>query len=192
MGEKRDDRRVRRTKKMLRTALVTLMHDKKVQDISVREITELADFNRGTFYLHYKDVFDMLDHIEQELVDELEALLGIHMPSEVSSDPIDMLRCIFDFLHENADIGRVLLGPNGDLSFVTRIQALVRNRFMSMWLSNGRRITREYYDYFSAYVVSGFVGLSRTWLDHDMKETPEEMAQLARRMITHSTMEFFG
>ena len=55
------DRRVRRTRKQLRECLVTLLKQKKVQDITVRELTELADLNRGTFYLHYKDVFDLLE-----------------------------------------------------------------------------------------------------------------------------------
>ena len=59
------DRRVRRTRKQLRECLVTLLKQKKVQDITVRELTELADLNRGTFYLHYKDVFDLLEKNRQ-------------------------------------------------------------------------------------------------------------------------------
>lgn len=183
MDEKKKDRRVRRTQKMLRSALVELMQQKRVQDITVREIADLADFNRGTFYLHYKDVFDMLDQIERELIEELEALLLKFRPPDVEENMVPMLKKIFEFLKENADIGRVLLGPNGDLSFVTRIKHIVRGRFTE-WSSVVKAADAVYFDYFSSYIVSGFVGLFGTWLDHDMEESPEEMAELAKRMIT--------
>lgn len=61
MGEETVDRRVRKTKKQLRECLTRLLKEKKVQDITVRELTDMADLNRGTFYLHYRDVFDLLE-----------------------------------------------------------------------------------------------------------------------------------
>ena len=55
---KKEDRRVRRTKKLLTQALTELMQQKQIKDITVTELTEKADMNRGTFYLYYRDVFD--------------------------------------------------------------------------------------------------------------------------------------
>ena len=60
MEEKAMDRRVRKTRESLITALITLLEKKNINEISVRELSELADINRGTFYLHYKDPYDML------------------------------------------------------------------------------------------------------------------------------------
>lgn len=54
------DRRVMRTKTLLIHSLSTLMKQKNIKDITVKELCELADINRGTFYLHYKDIYDML------------------------------------------------------------------------------------------------------------------------------------
>ena len=53
MEEKVVDRRVRKTKRQLRLALMKLMSEKSVKDISVRELAAIADINRGTFYIHY-------------------------------------------------------------------------------------------------------------------------------------------
>ncbi|MDD6074941.1 MAG: TetR/AcrR family transcriptional regulator, partial [Clostridium sp.] len=72
------DRRVRKTRRILRECLTRLLKEKKIQDITVRELTDMADINRGTFYLHYKDVFDLLEQIEQELTEELEDILDHH------------------------------------------------------------------------------------------------------------------
>ena len=67
MEEKPMDRRVRKTKRQLRLALMQLMSEKSVKDISVRELAAIADINRGTFYIHYKDVYDLLTHLEDEV-----------------------------------------------------------------------------------------------------------------------------
>ena len=62
------DRRVKRTKTLLQTTLVELMLEKEVSQISVKELTQRADVNRSTFYLHYLDIYDMLEQMEDEFV----------------------------------------------------------------------------------------------------------------------------
>ena len=76
MKEANMDRRVRKTRRVLRQCLTTLLKEKKIQEITVREIAEMADINRGTFYLHYKDVYDLMEQIENELMAELEEVLN--------------------------------------------------------------------------------------------------------------------
>ena len=56
------------TKRNLRTAFWSLYAQKPLEKISVREITALAGYNRGTFYLYYQDVYDLLNQIEDELL----------------------------------------------------------------------------------------------------------------------------
>ena len=64
---KKEDRRVRKTKRLLRGALTDLLKEKPIQEIKVREIADMVDINRGTFYQHYRDVYDMLNSIEDEI-----------------------------------------------------------------------------------------------------------------------------
>ena len=63
MEQSSTDRRVRKTKKQLRLALMELLAEKSAKSISVRELTERADINRGTFYIHYRDVGDLLQRL---------------------------------------------------------------------------------------------------------------------------------
>ena len=65
------DRRVRRTRMRLQQAMLELLKEKDARSITVRELTQRADVNRGTFYAHYKDVFDLLDQMEQDLFQRL-------------------------------------------------------------------------------------------------------------------------
>ena len=57
------DRGIRKTRAVLKNALLSLMKEKSVKHITVKELCDRADINRGTFYLHYADVFDMLEKI---------------------------------------------------------------------------------------------------------------------------------
>lgn len=76
MEEKKVDRRVRKTKRQLRLALTKLLQEKPIKDITVREIADMVDINRGTFYLHYKDVYDMLEQVEAEMFEEFNQILN--------------------------------------------------------------------------------------------------------------------
>ena len=75
MAENTTDRRVRKTRGQLRQGLVRLMREKSIQDITVKELCEECDINRGTFYLHYTDVYQLLHSIEDELLVEFERVL---------------------------------------------------------------------------------------------------------------------
>ena len=66
-----DDRRVRRTRAQLRRALTQLLAEKELRSITVRELTDRADVNRGTFYAHYRDIYDLMEHLENEFFTEL-------------------------------------------------------------------------------------------------------------------------
>ena len=61
------DKRVKRTKKALRDALLTLLESKSINEITVTELTTLADVNRATFYFYYIDLLDMLQQVQNEV-----------------------------------------------------------------------------------------------------------------------------
>ena len=65
------DRRVRKTKAQLRAGLARLMQKKSIKEITVKELVEEVDINRSTFYLHYTDIYQMLESIEAELMEEI-------------------------------------------------------------------------------------------------------------------------
>lgn len=54
----------KKTEKALAETLSTLLVNKKIQAITIRELTETADVHRSTFYTHYKDIYDLYDQLE--------------------------------------------------------------------------------------------------------------------------------
>jgi AcrR family transcriptional regulator len=73
---KKMDRRVKKTRTLLKNGLITLMQEKSIKEITVQELVDLVDINRSTFYLHYKDIYDLVEQLEQEVFDSFKDLIN--------------------------------------------------------------------------------------------------------------------
>ena len=119
------DRRIRKTRAALKGALANLMLVKQVKDISVRELTDLADVNRGTFYLHYKDVFDLLEKTEDDILEEFKETLNEFDEKSVSDDATRFFESVYTLCMKNGDFIRILIGENGDIRFLNSLKELL-------------------------------------------------------------------
>ena len=99
MEEQKIDRRVRKTKSQLRQALMQLMTEKPFKSISVRELSERADINRGTFYIHYRDVSDLLQRLEDEMAERLIEVCKKYAYTDTAVEAFPYLTDIFRFFH---------------------------------------------------------------------------------------------
>ena len=188
MEEKVVDRRVRKTKRQLRLALMKLMSEKSVKDISVRELAAIADINRGTFYIHYKDVYDLLSSLEDELAEGLGGLTVVcrrHNAKDSEGKTYPYLMELYQYIEQNSDLCHVLLGKNGDIAFTDRICHILRDEFLYDFLAYYYPNDPAMLDYFCSFIVSGNMSLALTWIDGGMKQTAEEMAVLAGEIIMH-------
>ena len=183
MGIEPVDRRVRKTRRQLRECLITLLKEKKVQDITVRELTDMADLNRGTFYLHYKDVFDLLEKTEAELQEDFNQLVCKHDAVDLKQRPSVIFNEIYSLVYDNADLIEILLGENGDLNFVNSLKQLIREKCLKDWMEVFRSGNAAAFDAFFSFIVSGCIGLVQYWLQTGLKETPEQMAKLTEHII---------
>ena len=182
LEEKREDRRVRKTKRLLRQGLSQLMMQKKIKDISVRELAELVDINRGTFYIHYRDIYDMVAQIENEMYEDFKRILESHVvPTDEGS-----LRFLIDFytyISANHEMVAALLSSNGDIAFLTRIQDMLHVRAMKILGQRYPEQNTRDFEFFYDFVTAGTVQLLNTWLTRETHKTPQEMADLTIRLI---------
>ena len=100
--EKKIDRRIRKTRKQLQDGFTSLLLEKSIKDITVKELCDRVDLNRGTFYLHYKDIYDMAEQLENELLDQLENILANHFYDTIDDSPFPLLLDLFILIKENA------------------------------------------------------------------------------------------
>lgn len=174
------DRRVRKTRAFLLQGLIRLMNEKDIKDISVKELADLADINRGTFYLHYNDIYDMVSKLEDELFIEFNSILDRDLTTRQSPSSQATLLDIFTFLERHRELAKVMLGPHGDLAFVNRLKTLVEERLWNMMQQEKPSSDCEY-GY--AFIVSGCIGVIELWLDRADLHSPKEMAEICSRLF---------
>ncbi len=161
-----EDRRVARTKRHLWEAMARLMKRKKLKDITVRELSEEAALNRTTFYTHYRDVPDMLEKVEGEVLGALR---------EARSER--PLEAVFRVLGDNREVILALTGPNGDIGFLHRLMETV---YAVIRPGGGRGA------YHTAYAVGGLAAVINRWLEEDPRPEPGVMAEWTQQLFRES------
>ena len=180
-----ENRSVRNTKKKLRGGLLSLMERKPINEISVKELTDLVDVNRGTFYFHYTDIYDMLKKIQEEFFQHFSEILQDTVPRGEAA--YTYLKTIFSVLDENREFCKIMLGPNGDMQFVERIKKLVSDTCSHIWYEAAPGADSAKFEMYNAFIINGCIGLFQKWLeDAEAGGSPEEVSQLAATIILAS------
>lgn len=192
MEGKTIDRRIRKTKRQLRAALTQLIAQKNVKEITVKELADTADINRGTFYIHYRDVYHLIEQTEQDILEEFRTLVRTGTEDPKKRDSRRFLTEIFAFFADNSEICIALISKNGDMRFLEQLKEAVKNRGFREWILTTSGIRQQNFDYCYEFIASGCVGLFQSWAENGMQEPPEEMALLAEHMILNGIQAPLG
>lgn len=157
------DRRVRKTRKLLKEALVALMTEKDFRKITVTELTKKADINRGTFYLHYFDIYDLLEEMENEALDYIKKII------EKYSNPVDYYKIlinIIEYVKGKKTFFQQILGENGDIAFINKLKQEMKKIF----IRTNKDIPQKggiFQEAFASFIVSGGMGVFQEWLEQN-------------------------
>ena len=186
MTAPKTDRRILRTRALLRQGLAELMQEKNAGDITVKELVAHANVNRSTFYLHYTDIDQMLASVEAELLERIEASVQAHPIDPHQAQIFPLVGDLFALMAENREICAALLGPHGDMAFLLQIEAIL-SRYSLQVLADAYPDRRADLDSGYSFCLSGCVGLIKNWLQAEEPAPPEVMAQHTYRLI-HNAM----
>lgn len=192
---KRDDRRTRRTVSALQNSLIKLLLKKPLREITITELTELADISRTTFYLHYTDINDLFNSLEEDIYRRFEKIIHetlvdssmiLHMNIDSSGKvQLPTLYEVFKFIDDNTDLCIVLL-TNPDSTFLSRIWTEGRTTLMNKTASIHDDKTNRTIEYYYYAVSNGVRGLIEHWLETGMKESVDEVYRMATDFILHN------
>lgn len=184
MDNKQEDRRIRRTKKLLKSGFASLMKEKDFKDIRVKDITDLVDLNRGTFYLHYNDTYDLLEKIENEVLDDFQTMIDTYCPKVGIHSILPVIAPIVDYIVDNLEVCRVLFQNKTSNDFWEKFQSLVRKNGVSMIKVSYPNYNQEYLDYFFSFVTTGILGLIKEWFDTEMRLPKKELVTISDKLIS--------
>ncbi len=167
------DARVRYTRKMIQEAFLDILKDKPVSKITVTEICDKAAINRGTFYKHYQDSYDLLEKIELEGLQEFDKMLASIQATGAHAAVVAILNA----LQNNCQLIQALNTPIEKQQFIQQLAKCCLN-YMGHWLeplpqNNGSVVKRNSGFMFLA---GGCNGVIQWWLQNGMQEPPEEIA----------------
>ena len=111
------DARVRYTKMVIIQSFVNLLKEKSINRITVKEICTMAEINRATFYKHYLDVYDLLDKIEEQFLNELNEILNARKNNTLK----DTLTFIMVSFKAEEEMYSAIASPNGDPAFPKKV-----------------------------------------------------------------------
>ena len=166
------------------------LNDKPFSKISVRDITTAAEINRGTFYLHYLDKYDLLEKIEQKLLDELAQVCVDLQPGKVLQEArkgelSQFSMQVFHYINEQDQKYKILLSSNNQSGFMKRLQRFLAEQFSEKYtdhqvMANDPELPARY---LAAFAASAFLGIIEEWLTTEDRESPAQMAEYFVRII---------
>ncbi|MDV2686149.1 TetR-like C-terminal domain-containing protein [Alkalihalophilus lindianensis] len=170
------DRRKKYTRMVLKESLITLLKEKQISSVTVKELCELADINRSTFYSHYTDQFDLLNKIEDEILEDMNQTLSSYNFNE-EEEALQMTEKILEYVAANRDVCQTLLSEHGDRQFQHKVMRITYEFTMKNWVEIIKS-DQKASEYISLYVGSGSIHVIKNWLDNEMDMSPKEMAEI--------------
>ncbi len=184
--DKKVDRRIVRTQQQLKEALFDLAAHKTTDMITVKELTDHAGLNRGTFYLHYQGIDEFFEQLKEEVLDEyygiIKKLAYATSDREPFKEPPAGFVRPFEYICEHQRFFTLFMGSAKDGDFAQRLTELLKEQFQYSYLAQNQH--KELHGipvkqlYLFAYMASAYVGCIQFWIQRGFDVSPSEMAIL--------------
>ena len=177
----KEDRRIQRTRQLLRDAMVELILEKGYENIYVKDITERANVSRATFYLHYKDKEELLTKSLYTVFDELIATVGDFDTDALITFDARIRRLPFEHAHKYRNLYRVALASEHSLPSVANKAREYVSRHITKQLQRmlPNADTKISLPLVANYLAGAQLSLIIWWLQQeDDAYTPQYMAEM--------------
>lgn len=192
MGEKKatrtEDRRVKRTKRVLKECLFELLEAKSIDEISVKELTEAADINRSTFYFYYNDISDMMMQIQNEIFEVFEEKVLTPQAMFVTTEDFTAYcRRFLEFLKEYENICKFVIS-NDPNNFLAK---KIKNTLLDHIPDSSKVFPADTPEhYLTCFAMSAFWNTIIQWMYDGMKVPADEMARFLANVYFYGGRTF--
>lgn len=186
MKAPKEDRRIRKTRKLFEVAFLELLKTKDINKISVKDLADMVDMNRGTFYIHYTDVYDLLDSVENNLVSDLSNITeweNSNIFEGFERNKFTKIVQALEYIKDNKQIFKTLLSSKGNILFLEKIKKLFEEKFLDEMFIISQDINKQYYENVTLFFISGAIGLIQEWLKNDTALPPMELATVIENIM---------
>ncbi|AZN41230.1 TetR/AcrR family transcriptional regulator [Paenibacillus albus] len=191
----RIDPRILRTRQLLKDALIDLLEEMEIEKISVNKIAEKATINRVTFYLHYRDIPDMLEKMADDMIEEIKVVIDQMLVVKRNVEEADSEKFIslLEHIAANKKFYKVVLGTRRTPIFTERLLKMLTESVAARVEQIGpdSSITKAgiQKDIAIWYGSSALIGTIVSWIRHDMPYSPAYLARQFTLLRTHQFLD---
>lgn len=180
------DRRVARTKKAIRNAFLTLIIEKGIDKITVKEVADRADVDRKTVYNYYKSVADILGEIENELIAHFEEAMG---SLAGTYDPKAYFIMLADLIEKDIELYELLMRSSHSTFVIKTV--VVLNKWLQKALTKKGNLDEEKVATATEYVAAGLFCAYRSWFASDRKKSLRDFSLEICELVMHGLPTYF-
>jgi AcrR family transcriptional regulator len=182
---RRMDRRVQRTRKLLREAMLALILEEGYDALSIQDITNKANLGRATFYLHFKDkdelLMDVMDQFMEDILEQVPQLAEIQWRLEDTKN----IAKLFDFSADHYDLYRILTISSGAITASRQLHQTIASNIKACIQkdvdeSGAQPIIPV--DFIANHFAGSLLSIIYWWLDRDLPYSSEEMAEMFQKV----------
>ena len=179
---KKQPEKTAQTKQSMIDAFWVIAKKRGLINVTVGEITKYADLNRGTFYVYFSDMKDLLAQAECEIIEDLHSKVWSVLEDKNFADFQAVSAKVIEVFGGYDDKLFLLLGKDGDPQFLNLVRKEAATIFNALMI---QKEENPYQDYIIAYVTSAMTGLLQFWHETGKELSLAELSGLAHRMTLH-------
>ncbi len=119
-----------RSKKMIKETVLELISQKNVSEIKIKEIIEIVNISKGTFYTHYEDIYSVIEDIENECIENIIEHLPKNPKAMLINDFSPFINELLDYFEEKKSVYIKLFHSNIAFAFINKIQKVIVDYMM--------------------------------------------------------------
>lgn len=182
------DRRTKYTKKVIKETFIELLSEKEINKITVSEICTKSDINRATFYRYYVDVYNLLEKVQEELLEEFK---NSYTNTDSSTYSIAYFtEAILDTCIKNKQLMKILFNTNNNIYFLNNFLEVVYEKCKLRWEKDVENITEEEIEYGAVFIFNGALGIINYWVKNDFLDSPTEIAKKIDTLSNYGIRKF--
>ena len=192
---RKTDRRIERTRKLLRQSMLDLIMERGYDEISIQDVTDRANLGRATFYLHYREKDDLLADV---ILDQFDEYIAAAPPvTTLQSGALDQrsIQKIFDFAESRYDFYRIMMIGRGSMVGSRQLHNLLSHGFTRALGQLEAAVGHQPIipqDFIVSYYAGSLLSMIYWWLENEMPYTSAEMAAWYQRVNGFATQTLFG
>lgn len=176
------DRRNEKTEQLIKETFLNLLKKKNINEISVSEISRLANLGRGTFYLHYSNIYDLYENIEHDVILNIKNIFNSAFPTTNPKNSKKLIMSLVEYIEKNKELFKILVHSDPGNTMYK-----IKNNFYNNVFSENIVINSTMNNNFnkteSIFVVSGITGVLERWIIDNFKIESKVIADMLNSII---------